>query len=879
MSDPPHDSGWPEWLAWEMNISSRSALWLLGGVLVLWISSVLTYGCCTSLQTGSFYEPITISSIAWNRKKDWRMLVNYAMLLPLHFLRSMETASGDKNVYSSTEKAFLATQRRVFNDAVINFLTVRRSMMFVSVVFCVLAFFIEAADVPAAMMTRKQWIHKSRIEIDGNVVRFPQFVLMTNKTWNTKDPEAWFAYSKHLYTGMFAKIISQTAMMDILQAVLEVACQGISCYLLWWSLRKWSHFNRSHRGVLTGWAFSLVAPFLATVIPTRLFVDWTVLDPVVHTFASELSQHMGNHTEDLASTVNQACLQLIHMEAQGTVENAESFAMKTCSTLKMTPNRHLKCCSFIKLVDFDFRPIHSTCDKVEDYLKQPDRFHKQAIEQSTELCRTTVMPNLKGTIELGFENALQVAASAGPIAQRMKQSVSMGMGLVNGLRGFNTIMPAALALAPALLRGALKVKVTAPQSTIPGMFVVVLPLLYCPMTWGMYHIFFQLLGDFWMLLGLLVMAFGPMVYLALGSYYTITRPLTDKAVAQVMVSMNRASTILAIIGYVFICTFAWKRYKLTIGEEESEDDASVERDAYKYIAEQVSVLQPSFWIKLAGVAMAKYFFTTLAGVDWMMVEIGKQRRYEILMEISQKIKALETSGTAVRYPQGLKTEVERQENLQAAEERLLRLDCVFYILYDEVPVHVVEEEDINPHMPSMRRRTTVLAPAVSRIFEEVEMQDVEQNSKNDETTSGAGVPTPLPSQIEFSESQPRMPQPQDVADARGEPPRPSTLDNAWSFFFGLRVPNQSRPQARSLAAPRPAQGWPPPPTSTVPGSQSWRPQTPLASDWAQGVQYHPTPHFAANSVLPAQWQASLGPPSGSWSRHTVAPGQHMRPQF
>ena len=161
-------------------------------------------------------------------------------------------------------------------------------------------------------------------------------------------------------------------------------------------------------------------------------------------------------------------------------------------------------------------------------MKQPDRFHKQAIEQSTELCRTTVMPNLKGTIELGFdtrfaqqglfrsatislqffdpaakENALQVAASAGPVAQRMKQSVSMGMGFVNGplgragrlgnshdkrlaapaptgmrhaaachlmlqitrsvtrpwlarLRGFNTIMPAALALAPALLRGALK---------------------------------------------------------------------------------------------------------------------------------------------------------------------------------------------------------------------------------------------------------------------------------------------------------------------------------------------------------------------------------------------------------------------------------------
>ena len=35
-----------------------------------------------------------------------------------------------------------------------------------------------------------------------------------------------------------------------------------------------------------------------------------------------------------------------------------------------------------------------------------------------------------------------------------------------------TMMPAAIALNPALLRGALKVKVLVPQSSIPGMFVV-----------------------------------------------------------------------------------------------------------------------------------------------------------------------------------------------------------------------------------------------------------------------------------------------------------------------------------------------------------------------------------------------------------------------
>ena len=156
------------------------------------------------------------------------------------------------------------------------------------------------------------------------------------------------------------------------------------------------------------------------MIPTRLFVDWTVLDPVVHTFASELSQHMGysaataftealrliaskrvnsctafprtalgcsegNHSEDFASTVNQACLQLIHMEAQGTVENAESFAIKTCSTLKMTPNKHLKCCSFIKLVDFDFRQGQTRENQPSELDKHFSRLRGRSIQPVTKL--------------------------------------------------------------------------------------------------------------------------------------------------------------------------------------------------------------------------------------------------------------------------------------------------------------------------------------------------------------------------------------------------------------------------------------------------------------------------------------------------------------
>jgi len=117
-------------------------------------------------------------------------------------------------------------------------------MMFVSVIFCMLALAVQMAVVPKAFESRRLWIEKSKIEVDGKVVRFHDFVTLSGQNWTDTNPEAWFQYTSHLYTGMFAKIISQTALMNILEACVDVACQLASCAYLWWALRKWSHFNQ-----------------------------------------------------------------------------------------------------------------------------------------------------------------------------------------------------------------------------------------------------------------------------------------------------------------------------------------------------------------------------------------------------------------------------------------------------------------------------------------------------------------------------------------------------------------------------------------------------------------------------------------------------------
>ncbi|CAL1148911.1 unnamed protein product [Cladocopium goreaui] len=577
------------------------------------------------LRSGNCYESISVSSLY--KGSVWSLCVNYLLLLPLHFMRSTENASGDeKTLYSPAEKELLTSKRRVHDTSVLNFLSVRRSMIYVSFLFLVIALLVQLSALPQAFQGRQIWIEKSDIEENGHVITYEDFVQASGKNWTTHSPEAFFQYSRLIYTGMFAKILRQTSTMDLFEACANAFCQISRCICLAWSLTCWPNFNQSYRGVLRALFFSVLAPLLATSIPSRLFIDWSVLDPVIRAYTGEISTHLATQKDFSVRRIMQLCKQI---DTQGH-EEAFAEALEACDLLTRAPKEHLKCCSFVDIVDFDFRPIHEACEDVREHARDPHSSKLYNVTlRAARMCHDNIYPNFKNGMEFGFQNSLEIFATAAPMAQHMAQSVSIAMGFVQGLRGFNAIVPAAIALSPALLRAALKVKNIVPQSTIPGMFVVALPLLYCPMAWGLYTIAFQLLGDFWMLMGLLVLAFSPMLYLALGAYFSITRPLTDK------------------------------------------------------------VLQGTFWLELAGVCMANYFFTTLAGVDWMMLEIGKQRHYEILMKTAQDIHKLE-GAKDVCYPPGLESEFERQEALKAAEERGHRLDSVFSVVYDHVPMNMKE---------------------------------------------------------------------------------------------------------------------------------------------------------------------------------------------
>ena len=83
-------------------------------------------------------------------------------------------------------------------------------------------------------------------------------------------------------------------------------------------------------------------------------------------------------------------------------------------------------------------------------------------------------------------NADGAYAAVESMMKRLQAPVELGIGLKHALMGFKIMIPAAVAIAPGLMKGALAVKMLVPQSSLPGVFVVLLPWLYCPIMWCLY---------------------------------------------------------------------------------------------------------------------------------------------------------------------------------------------------------------------------------------------------------------------------------------------------------------------------------------------------------------------------------------------------------
>ena len=203
------------------------------------------------------------------------------------------------------------------------------------------------------------------------------------------------------------------------------------------------------------------------------------------------------------------------------------------------------------------------------------------------------------------------------LVSRSRTAAELGLSLTNALWAIKGMVPSAVAIAPALLRGSLTVKTLIPQSSIPGMFVILLPWLYCPLVWVIYNVAFQMTGTLVLFFGLLMLAFGPMSYAIVGMYMNITKPMDDVTVKQVVRKLVSVNITFLLVAVGFILYFAFGQD----GEHRGLTTMTVD-----------NLFRPGPLTSIVIGTLAKFWVTTLAGVDFVVGEIASQRDFEVYLE-------------------------------------------------------------------------------------------------------------------------------------------------------------------------------------------------------------------------------------------------------
>ena len=222
-------------------------------------------------------------------------------------------------------------------------------------------------------------------------------------------------------------------------------------------------------------------------------------------------------------------------------------------------------------------------------------------------------------------NASWVDANVNWFLDVVRESVELSVCGSHALTTFQKMIGATFALAPALIRSALKVKTAVPQSPLAGMFIIVLPWLYSPIVWVVFNVVFQLIGNWQLLVGLIAFAFGPMAFFVFGITKNVTRPFDDKEAKSMVRFFEFTQGMKVVCSGVFVL---WGLYEFSFKEN----------DEYfgqykKHVFSSFGALQLA---ALASTMGAKYYYTTIVGVDYMLAQILYARKHEVLMSIHSK---------------------------------------------------------------------------------------------------------------------------------------------------------------------------------------------------------------------------------------------------
>jgi hypothetical protein len=532
---------------------------------------------------------------------------------------------------TQNEKWLLNHTLGVTERGTTNLLAWRRSTLGLAILCCCVVFCFQIKSV----FTQKGYYEE--------IVELAFMNCTYNATEGSLDSTRFRTYGERVSKSAAAAAMRHVALVRVYSAAVLVVLSFFSIIAIVRALNTWDLYHRSRYLMMGAWFLAFAAPFGVSTLPTRAFVTWDMFAAQANTLVDGVATHY--ELDHRQAQLIAACTAVTDENNEATLEETRANVDRMCSLVSAADTSFMNFLSGGAIeaaavncllaqealedgrVDDALALTGNTCDDILDEVEVAEGEDPDALKR------------------------LQVMIVTQEMIGKSRSGAELAISLLNALWAVQGMVPSAVAIAPALLRGSLTVKTLIPQSSIPGMFVILLPWLYCPLVWVIYNVGFQLTGTLVLFFGLLMLAFGPMSYVMVGMYMNITKPMDDIAIKSVVRKMIRLNLTLLLIALGMILYFAFGQE----GEHRGVTKKAVEE-----------FFLPGQMTSLFLGTISKYLVTTLAGVDFVTGEIASQRDFEVYLESG--LDRGEKWGGMFSDNRG------RQRILEMLEQRNVRLD-------------------------------------------------------------------------------------------------------------------------------------------------------------------------------------------------------------
>jgi len=260
------------------------------------------------------------------------------------------------------------------------------------------------------------------------------------------------------------------------------------------------------------------APFVRSVVPTPVLINWEPVDQQLKEFLVATNQHynISSRMGDLARVAGISC-------------RDHGMEDKLDSTWAQMHQNTIWWCEKAKSAAWWF-PWSTTLQAAAEDCKiitreigiGDDATHLVGADKE-KLCRMINHTRVEDVKENPLGSIREI------VDVPWVRNVAKGLvGTMSGVLSFRALVPLALSIAPGLLTAAIRIKVMIPESYLPGVFIVIMPLLYVPLVWSFSMFVMQGVGDPCLLAGIALVAFAPLLYTLGGVSMRVTSPMSRR---------------------------------------------------------------------------------------------------------------------------------------------------------------------------------------------------------------------------------------------------------------------------------------------------------------------------------------------------------------